>query len=58
MNITLTSKYNPGDIVIWCAPYGHERVTIASVRFDERYKEFIYRVQEYNFEIDEGELRE
>lgn len=57
MIITLTSKFNPGQFVSWCAPYGYEGVTIASVRFDEKYKEFIYRVQEYNFEIDEGELR-
>jgi hypothetical protein len=55
--VTLASKFNPGQSVSWCAPYGHETVTITKVRFDERYKEFHYSVQEYSFEIDEGELR-
>lgn len=57
MTVTLTSKYTKGDRVPWCAPYGMETVTIAKVYFNDYTRKFYYETEEYNFALDEGELR-
>jgi N-methylhydantoinase B/oxoprolinase/acetone carboxylase alpha subunit len=54
MQITLESKYNPGDIVLWNSPYCGERVTIVDVEYIN--SEFVYSVEEYKFKLSEYEI--